>query len=55
MKRFKFILILWSAATAAAVQTFDQESLDQGCSEIDLNIKHGRYQVLHGTTHVLRI
>ena len=51
MKRFKFIsiiLILWSAATAAAVQTFDQESLDQGCSEIDLNIKHGRFQVLHG-------
>ena len=51
MKRFKFIsiiLILWSAATAAAVQTFDQESLDQGCSEIDLNIKHGRVQVLHG-------
>ena len=46
MKRFKFffiVLILWSAATAAAAQTFDQ-----GCSQIDLNITHGSVQVLHG-------
>ena len=46
MKRFKFffiVLILWYAATAAAAQTFDQ-----GCSQLDLNITHGRVQVLHG-------